>query len=570
MGKIKVLSQEVADIIAAGEVVENPSSLVKELIENSLDANSKSIVVEISNNSRNIKVYDDGEGMSEDDLKICTKRHATSKISSKDDLYNLHTYGFRGEALSSISSVSKLAISTKQENANGNRLIQIGEESEMEPIAKNRGTDIFVEDLFFNVPARLKFLRSAENEYTKIKNIVLKEALANYNVSFSLIIEDKEKLRTSGSGIENTILELFNGNVLKSLNKFEWGYLGDINLGKSSKDFIFTYFNGRYAKSYMVDKAIVDAYYTRLPKGKYPFVILMMEPDPKTIDVNVHPSKKIIKFANEPTVYKVVRNKVSEALSTIDRKIISSAIDSQHLKKPSDFSPTFKSSFDFAVDVPQNNNLYEVKKSIKMEEKKIEDTRQDDYFVENRFVGQINRTFSVVECKDRVELYDNHIVQERVLYEQIKESYANKNIKSQALLVPLQFDLTTIEKESALKNTEFFQILGFEVEDFGGKNIVVRSVPTFNFHDSLQNIFQDIVEKVSENKKEDIGDIREEVIIMMSCRKSIKAGDRVTEEEMKKLINELHRRGSYTCPHGRNIIVDISFDYLEKKFQRKK
>ena len=234
MNKIKILSREVSDVIAAGEVVDNPSSLVKELVENSLDAGASSVDIEISNNSRNILVRDNGSGMSLEDLEICTQRHATSKITDKEDLFNISTYGFRGEALSSIAAVSRMSVSSMQEE--GYRIYSdAGNIVGQEIVSMNKGTEVRIEDLFFNVPARLKFMRSIENEYSKIKAIVLREALVNPDVSVTLKVDNKVKIKTSGRGIENTIAELFGVNILKSLNKFNMGFLGDTSLQKSTK-----------------------------------------------------------------------------------------------------------------------------------------------------------------------------------------------------------------------------------------------------------------------------------------------------------------------------------------------
>lgn len=607
MGKILILNKEVSDIIAAGEVVENPASLVKELVENSLDAGATNIKIEISNGGREVRVSDNGEGMSSSDLEICTLRHATSKISKKEDLFKLSTYGFRGEALSSIASVSRMSISTKRDGEDGSILYsEAGNVVGMELFSKDVGTDINIANLFFNVPARLKFLRNAENEYFKIKNIILKEALVNYKVAFTLNIDGKTKVSTSGNGLENTILELFNAQVLKSMIKFDWGYLGNATLNRSSKDYMFTYFNGRYAKSHMVDKAIIDAYYTRLDKGKYPFAIVFMDIDPSYIDVNVHPSKKIVKFTNEPAVYKSVRKKIEEALQQSDRTILSESIG----ESPVNYSSKSFSGMGVNVDIKDSNNSNkfnnssygsydsyknvkndssfnnfssskidssmfedaknEIKDNIKMENQKIKDSNAEDYFKDNVFVGQIYESFSIVQCKDRIEIYDQHIVQERILYEEIKEKYEAKKIISQSLLVPIRVSLTALDKGEVLDNIDFFKDFGFNIEDFGSKDIVIRSVPLFAFLDSIENIFKDLVDILVQGKiKNEIKDIREKTIIMMSCRKSIKAGDRVSTEEMKFLINKLHKIGKYSCPHGRNIIIDLPLSYLEKKFKRR-
>ena len=639
MSNIKVLESSVANIIAAGEVVEDPSSLVKELVENSVDADAKKISIEVGNGGRNITVKDNGCGMDKEDLFLCIKRHATSKISNKNDLFNLSTYGFRGEALASISHVSRMAISSKQvSEPMGNRiLIEAGKVEKVEEVAKEMGTEMILEDLFFNVPARLKFLRRPEREYAKIKSIILKEALVNSNISFNLRIDGKEVLRTSGGGMENTILELFNKNVLESLTKFELGYLGGINLVKGTREYIFTYFNKRYAKSVMVEKAIIDAYYTKLPKGKYPFVILMIDVDPKIIDVNVHPSKKIVKFSNESDMYKMVRKKVEDGIFMNDREIISASVELKrdstknwNTNKPSSLNNLSSiSSFNGGVEPkieekkeslnvfvdgskqssvniqmpnekPQNSEVIpkghmENKTLVETSANKTSDivapnipfphiendlkdnlkidneiaNKSKDYFIENKFVGQVANTFSIVECSDRIEIYDQHIVQERVLYEELKKNFYDKKLQSQALLVPVKVDLEIMEKDAVTDNIDLLHDFGFEIEEFGERSILVRSVPAFDLRVSVKETLESLIQELMVKSRDEIKDIRERIIITMSCKQSIKAGDDVAVERIKKLINRLHEIGKYTCPHGRRIVVEIPMLYIEKQFNRK-
>jgi DNA mismatch repair protein MutL len=596
MGKIKILNRELSDMIAAGEVVENPSSLVKELIENSLDAQSSSIDINLSNDCRNITIKDNGIGMSNDDLDICLERHATSKISEKEDLFNISTYGFRGEALSSIASVSRLSIASKTDEDRAMKIYaEAGEIVGKEFITGNRGTSIIVEDLFFNIPARLKFLSSSNNEFSKIKDIVIKEALANPETSFNLSVDNNIKLSVSGKGIENTILEIFGLSTLKSLNRFNSGFIGNSDLFRASRNNIFTYFNRRYAKSTVVDKAILDSYNTILEKGKYPFIILFLDISPKDIDVNVHPSKKVVKFVNERSIYQMTKDLVSSAVDSLNRHITSvdistkdeakkGSLNSINYSKNTINSEASKNIVDFNtikdgqnikdinlkdIDVKSDDKDYLIKRVLKdneiSKENKILDIKRDDYFTHNRFVGQIFNTFSLVDCGDRVEIYDNHIVQERILYEEINEKYSKKNIVSQALLVPIRIKLSKIENNLALEEQSFFKEYGFELDSFSDHEILLRKVPLFNFKDSYENIFVDLLSLLP---SKDNKDIREKVIITMSCRESIKAGYRVDDSEMKFLINKLHRLQKYTCPHGRNVIVDITKSYLYNRFQR--
>lgn len=608
MTKIRILDKEVASIIAAGEVVENPASLIKELVENSLDAKATSITIEVFNGGRDVKIIDNGSGIDKEDMALCIEKHATSKISTKEDLFNIRTYGFRGEALSSLTHVSKVYISSRTaEQVEGHKIeIEAGKIVNRSTVARNIGTEIVVRDLFYNIPARLKFLRRPDNEYYKIKSIILKEALANWDVAFTLIIEGRISIQTSGTTAENTIMELFSKNVLKSLVKFEYGYLGNINLVKNTRDYIITYFNKRYAKSVMTDKAIIDAYYTKLPKGKYPFVILFFNIDPSLIDVNVHPSKKIVRFVNEVEVYKKIRSSIEEAIFKNDREIIMTSMQQEKDKIAPNLSST-ESLFSFADIMPnrnvaQNSEVLEMKnnnsqenglsyenltinsliKGIQPPSKESESLtatsviketqaplKEEDYFIQNKYIGQVAKTFIIVECKDKIELYDQHIVQERVIYEELKEKFYNRKIESQALLVPLKIELDHLEKDAVLQNMELFKMFGFDVEEFGKKEVVIRAVPAFKIRESMQELFLSLVSDIVSKEKEEIKDIREKMIVTMACKSSIKAGDDVVEYEMKKWINKLHKIKKYTCPHGRNIIMDIPLIYIEKQFKRR-
>ncbi|MBF1203658.1 MAG: DNA mismatch repair endonuclease MutL, partial [Fusobacterium periodonticum] len=328
MNRIRILDESVSNAIAAGEVVENPTSMIKELIENSLDAGSKEIKLEVWNGGLDISISDSGCGMSKEDLLLSIERHATSKIITKDDLFNIRTYGFRGEALSSIASVSKMILSSRTEDSpNGTQMNVLGGKvTNLKDIQKNVGTQIEIKDLFYNTPARKKFLRKDTTEYLNIKDIFLREALANPNVKFILNIEGKESIRTSGNGIENAILEIFGKNYLKNFSKFSLGYLGNANLFKANKDSIFVFINGRSVKSKIVEEAVIAAYHTKLMKGKYPSVLIFLDIDPAEIDVNVHPSKKIVKFANQSEIYDLVKGEIERFFSD-DENFISPHIE---------------------------------------------------------------------------------------------------------------------------------------------------------------------------------------------------------------------------------------------------
>ena len=656
MSRIRILDESVSNAIAAGEVVENPTSMIKELIENSLDAGSKEIKLEVWNGGLDISISDSGCGMSKEDLLLSIERHATSKIFTKDDLFNIRTYGFRGEALSSIASVSKMILSSRtKEMQNGTQMNVLGGKvTNLKDIQRNIGTQIEIKDLFYNTPARKKFLRKESTEYLNIKDIFLREALSNPNVKFILNIEGKESIKTSGNGIENTILEIFGKNYLKNFSKFSLGYLGNANLFKANRDSIFVFINGRSVKSKIIEEAVIDAYHTKLMKGKYPTALIFLEVEPSEIDVNVHPSKKIVKFANQNAIFDLVKGEI-ENFFTNDEDFISPYIETENKVEETDINlentkENTKNNFldinDFKDDIQDFSQLSVVKKEdyskkdysnikvekenaiklddkiktfdntgtitendinlneIKEDNKNIEDFDNsvknvisinddivessknskyifnqedtsrgkifDDFSslknIDFKVIGQIFDTFILVERNGLLEIYDQHIIHERILYEKLKQEYYNHSMSKQNLLVPIRFELDPREKQLALENTEIFSSFGFDIDDFDKNEILLRSIPTMDLRDSYENIFREILDNISKNK--DI-DIRENIIVSMSCKGAIKANHKLTIEEMYSMVAKLHEVGEYTCPHGRPIIVKMSLLDLEKLFKRK-
>lgn len=636
LGKIKILDESVSNIIAAGEVVENPASMIKELLENSLDAESKSIRIEVKNGGRDVAIIDDGIGMSQDDLLLSIERHATSKISKKDDLYNLYTYGFRGEALSSISAVSRMSISSRVEESEVGSQITVlgGKVTSLKDVQRNRGTTIEIKELFFNTPARLKFLRKPSTEYINVKDIIIQEALSNPDVAIMLILDGKVSIKTSGNGLDNAIVEIFGKNVLKNMKKFKLGYLGNGAIYRSTKDSIFTFVNNRMVKSKIVESAVIDGYYTKLMKGKYPFAIIFLDINPKDVDVNVHPSKKIVKFADEEEVYNYVLKEIEKTFAR-DDDFVSPTLQEKIEKEESkflDFSE-FEKFTPMKSEPQQFQELLEEEKDIEeeifgkkreklqekdilreeFEEKKeyevIEDKRIEKEIVreeniefntesssknkipldiyeekvktpeitvkkveekskkiEFRVIGQVFGTFILVERDGVFEIYDQHIVHERILYEKLKAQYYGTKVSMQQLLVPIRILVDPRERELIFEEEENFAKAGFEIDRFSDNEILIRAVPMLDLRDSIENIFREILKNIKENRNIDI---RESILISMSCKGAIKANEKLNHEEMERIVRELHEIGEYTCPHGRPIITKITRDDLEKLFKRK-
>ena len=694
MGYIKILDEKVSNIIAAGEVVENPASMIKEMIENSLDAKATMIKIEVFKSGTDVKVSDNGIGMDKDDTLLSVERHATSKIKEKEDVFNLSTYGFRGEALSSIAAVSKLTITTRSENSPAGYRIGCygGVVRKFEEVSRNVGTEMEVRDLFYNTPARRKFLRKMSTEYGKIRDIVLKEALSNSNVAFSLELDGKSTIKTSGKGIENTILELFGKSVLKNLKKFEYGYLGNVEILRSSKDFMFTFVNNRYVKSATIERAVIDGYYTKLMKGKYPFAIIFYNADPKEIDVNVHPSKKIVKFSNDKIVYNEIKSAIDDffyyndrenwqpnidlikknininenvavekddlfsddilkgenqkilSLETFDGKENSEKLEGENgftggnlekndesresagiseslssgnffndekensnKKNGSSLDEIWKKMNGNLNEIVENNveNLQNVENSnlVKSDKDKknwdeksnfrnyekfsgeknsngINENTENEYYKVGTFekhigkqvhydiLGQIFDTYILVRKDEELEIYDQHIIHERILYEELKEKFYNKKIESQHLLLPLKMEVTVIEKNIIFENIDVFQNFGFDIDEFSENEIVIRAVPAFDFRDSIENVFLQLL--LDLKNEVEIKDLRENIIISMSCKGAIKAGQKLDISEMQNMVRRIHEVGKYTCPHGRPIIVKLSKNDLDKMFGRKK
>ena len=602
MAKIKILDESISNIIAAGEVVENPSSMIKELLENSLDAKSTNIIIEVLNGGTYVKISDNGVGMGKDDVLLSIERHATSKIFKKEDIFNLSTYGFRGEALASIASVSKLSISSKQADDKMGTILNsyAGVVRKYEDISRNNGTEIEIRDLFYNLPARKKFLRKDSTENNKIKDIVLKEALANPNVSITLYIDGKQSLKTSGTNMETTIFELFGKNVLKNLTKFKYGYLCNVEILRSSKEYIFTYVNGRYVKSNVIERAVIDAYYTKLMKGKYPFVIINYNINPNEIDVNVHPSKKLVKFSDERIIYNDIKGSIDDFFYEYDRKnwqpVLKPKFDDfnnlddipkNQVSLFKDEVNTFKTIEDERkTEIVEENSVeiipsYEVEENLSVKESLIaESDDEDNQYMQGFFekgngtnikydvLGQIFNTYILVNRNDTLEIYDQHIIHERLLYEELMDSYKKKEFSSQLLLMPDIMELIPQDKDLVITHLDVFNEFGFEIDEISDKKIAIRAVPNFTFRESIENIIYKIIEDLK--NKDKVGDIREKILISMSCKGAIKAGQKLTMDEMQNMVRRLHEVGKYTCPHGRPIITKITKYDLDKMFGRVK
>ncbi|WP_066728212.1 DNA mismatch repair endonuclease MutL [Sneathia sanguinegens] len=551
MSIIKILDENVSNIIAAGEVVDNPASMIKELYENSIDAQAKNIEIHIKSDLSYFKILDDGIGMVKEDLFLCIERHATSKLHTKEDIFNLNTYGFRGEALASIAAVSKMNISSKTETNKLGLKISIfgGNIVNSSDVAMKTGTIIEIRDLFYNTPARKKFLRKEQTELTAIKDILLKLALANFEIATKLIIDDKVIFSSSGTSLDNAIIELLGKNIYRNLKKFKYGYLGNQEIYRGSKNYIYTFINKRYCKSNIIERSVIDGYYTKLMKHKYPFAIILYDINPSEIDVNVHPSKKIIKFSDDKIVYRQIRKAIEDFFYEDDRK-----------------NYTISS-------IPKTTQVSQVleENTFKHSEAKVQELfSYTDTIEENKsynILAQVFDTYIVVQKKDSIDFYDQHALHERLNYEALKEKYYNQTMTKKQLLIPEVFELSLTEKNILFNNIQIFSDFCFEIDELSENEIVLRAVPDFELRTTNEKIIKSIIECLMSNKT--LTDIREKVIISMACRYSIMAGQKLSMPEMKDLVKRIHEINKFNCPHGRPIISSITKNYLDKLSKRK-
>lgn len=551
MSIIKILDENVSNIIAAGEVVDNPASMIKELYENSIDAQAKNIEIHIKSDLSYFKILDDGVGMVKEDLFLCIERHATSKLHTKEDIFNLNTYGFRGEALASIAAVSKMNISSKTETNKLGLKISIfgGNIVNSSDVAMKTGTIIEIRDLFYNTPARKKFLRKEQTELTAIKDILLKLALANFEIATKLIIDDKVIFSSSGTSLDNAIIELLGKNIYRNLKKFKYGYLGNQEIYRGSKNYIYTFINKRYCKSNIIERSVIDGYYTKLMKHKYPFAIILYDINPSEIDVNVHPSKKIIKFSDDKIVYRQIRKAIEDFFYEDDRK-----------------NYTISS-------IPKTTQVSQVleENTFKHSEAKVQELfSYTDTIEENKsynILAQVFDTYIVVQKKDSIDFYDQHALHERLNYEALKEKYYNQTMTKKQLLIPEVFELSLTEKNILFNNIQIFSDFCFEIDELSENEIVLRAVPDFELRTTNEKIIKSIIECLMSNKT--LTDIREKVIISMACRYSIMAGQKLSMPEMKDLVKRIHEINKFNCPHGRPIISSITKNYLDKLSKRK-
>ena len=635
MSKINILDKSIYNLISAGEVVEKPASALKELVENSIDAGATNISIEIENGGiSKIKITDNGSGIEKDDLINAFLPHATSKITTADDLQSISTLGFRGEALSSIAAVSFVTmISKTKDSATGNKIkISGGEMETIEPSPAVDGTVILIENLFFNVPARAKFLKKPKQEESEITNYITRLILANPNISFKYMADDKLIFQSYGNGLFDAIYNIYGKSVVNNLlevnaitDEFKLsGYVGKPSFSKPNRTYQTLVINNRYVINPQISIAVFKAFESFLMKNQFPFFVLHLEVALDKVDVNVHPNKLEVKFEKPSQVFSFVLNAISDILyntnfmkninqfKSVDERIVNNEIIIDNKSNCNDknftefdnklISNTTQKVNDFDNnDKIQNNNedFYQEKfnknltsLSYFLSNDSKSELRQDDNFaynltknatnnsviqekivevdnlIENSFIGKIFGTYIIVQKDSSIFLIDQHAAHERILYDKLTREIENNFVHSQALIIPHVLELNAMEKDFIEENFHVLEGFGFELEEFGVNSYKVSSVPLILADINLKTFFDNFLKEISVNSTLKKEEILKDYLAKNACKNAVKANDKLHQNEIEKLISILKTTKILLCPHGRPIIIEITKTEIEKWFKR--
>lgn len=631
MAKINVLPKEIYQLIAAGEVVERPSSVVKEMIENSLDAGAKNITLEIKNGgSTYIRITDDGCGIERDDVRKVFISHATSKISKKDDLNSIGTLGFRGEAMASISAVAKVELLTKAENEEIGTRYEIagGEELEFDDAGCPNGTTIVVRDIFFNTPARMKFLKKDVTEGNHVAGIVDRMAISHPEISFRFIRDGKQMLITSGNGdLKSTIYSVLGKEMSDSLMSVDYsyenmrltGFVSKPTASRKSRAGQFFYINNRIVKSKTAMAALEQAYKNTIMVGRFPACVLNIELDPSQVDVNVHPAKTEVRFANEKPIFNLVYYGVKTAIEN-DRTVKEVEFKEKPIYQKSnvyqnDDNKSFQAKFDFfkKKDEPPSQQVIKTKPredfwrveapkpeykitrddkpkaDINIEYKEpenfapaqkeeipkaqadekvvITDEKDNENVIPDfKLIGEAFKTYLIVEIENELYFIDKHAAHERMNFERFK---SQATVETQMLLAPVVVNLTKDEFIAISENIDLIKQCGFELEEFGESQIIVRAIPSLVDGDSVKDLMLEIAQKLLEHKTDILPDKIDWIYHSASCRGAVKAGDYTSRQEQEMFVKKLLAMPNIRfCPHGRPVFIKMSKYDIEKQFGR--
>lgn len=626
MKRINILDEHTSNKIAAGEVVERPSSVVKELMENSIDADSKNITIEIEDGGISlIRIIDDGHGIHRDDIKKAFLPHATSKIKDVDDIYSIMTLGFRGEALASIASISKVSLKSKieEDDFGSEIIIEGGEILSLTNTGTNKGTVIEVRDLFYNVPARKKFLKSISREGALITDIVNRIALSHPNKSIKFYNNGKKVLHTYGTGnLIDVIRTIYGKNISENLIYFEskedsislYGYIGKEEISRGSRNNQSIFVNGRYIKNKTIVAAVENAFKSFATVNKFPFFVLFLELYPEFVDVNIHPTKAEIKFKEDRGIFKKVfdsvhkafknevfeefyipeeekveENKeneveeiefnindlVNETAEFKNEKIISKDLENisyEEVKKEEEIYNSLKSLNNIVKPTISNNS----DKPVVCEEKKKLDYITTNSIEEKiakfpnlRVIGQFNKMYILAEYEDILYIIDQHAAHEKILFEKYLKNIEEGDIVVQKILVPILIDLTTDDFCFYEENLDVFSKAGFIIESFGGNTIAIKEVPYFLGKLDARNLFMNILDNIKSLGSGKTTEVKYNRIATLACKAAVKANNYLNESEMEKLVYDLrYIDDPFHCPHGRPVIIKFTNYDLDKKFRR--
>ncbi|MBE3570114.1 MAG: DNA mismatch repair endonuclease MutL [Bacillales bacterium] len=627
MGKIIQLDDMLSNKIAAGEVVERPASVVKELVENAIDAHSTVIEIDVEEAGlQSIRVMDNGDGIEEEDVLTAFERHATSKIKDEKDLFRIRTLGFRGEALPSIASVSYLEITTGTgEGAATRAVLEGGKVVRKEKASARKGTEVIVSNLFYNTPARLKYMKTIHTELGNITDTVNRLALAHPDVSIQLRHNGRVLLETNGNGDARQVLAAIYGlNTAKKMIPisarsidFEIeGWISLPELTRASRNYISTIINGRYVKNYPLVKAIQEGYHTLLPIGRYPIALVMIQMDPLLVDVNVHPSKLEVRLSKEQELNELMMKTIQEAFRSKQliplenaapkwkkEKTVQQSFELDHLPKQTKPIPNTAISIHRQPSLPktyeenQEKRLpIEMSEQVQSESKSLPDfVRESDVpeletvmaaddnsslettersQQESRIpplypIGQMHGTYILAQNELGLYIIDQHAAQERIKYEFFREKVGQVEKELQEMLVPLTLEFSADEYMKIMEYKDELEKVGVFLEPFGIHSFIVRAHPQWFPKGEEQEIIEDILQQLITMKTVDIKKLREEAAIMMSCKRSIKANHHLRQDEIQALLDDLRKASDpFTCPHGRPIIIHFSSYELEKMFKR--
>jgi DNA mismatch repair protein MutL len=602
---IKILPPELASKIAAGEVVQRPASVVKELIENSIDAGASSVTIVIRDAGKSlIQVVDDGAGMSASDSRVAFERHATSKISTYDDLENIRTLGFRGEALASIAAVAQVELKTKRASDEAGALVRIdgGEMKKDGKVGMEPGTSVSVKNLFYNTPARKHFLKSNATEFKHIYETIQRFAISHPEIAFQFVSETEVVFDAKPSALDDRLIEFFGENQVKSLlpveehgETFETsGYLGKPEYARRVPTEQFLFLNKRFIINRNLNHAVYSGYEHLIEKGSYPFVLLFLEIDPRRVDVNVHPTKLEVKFEDERSVYRFLMLAVRRTLSEhnlIPSVAVESEVGTESASRLSFTRVTFDRGRSGAFSVPGTAasrpfDVGELVRSADQEVQELEPSRaekKEGLAPTIRPLAQIQDKYILCETpsglpagqagqpadRSGLMIIDQHAAHERILYEQVLPRLEREAGQSQQLIFPQTLELSPADYEVVRELLPFLERIGFQVKLFGKQTIVVEGVPPDVKPGHEATIFLEMLDEYKDEGRNPKSDARDRIAKSYACRAAIKAGDKLSLQEMASLIDRLFTtQVPYVCPHGRPVSIKLSIEELDKRFGR--